>query len=205
MHLPRLKIHDEPPGPGEITQPRNGTQPESLRRSGDQTQFSQVFAGTPDRFEKTSPQPCEGLAMLFEEADLDLPDEPNDCAGHLARARALYQTRDPNCEADYLAAFVLDPALATREVIGGLVRDVQDDLAYVLVSCRRHLRGNANDPVARTWLGLILLMLNQDAEAYIELQQVFLQSPAWRPFLRLLVNEARQHRDGVMAHVLTRS
>jgi hypothetical protein len=45
-------------------------------------------------------------------------------------------------------------------------------------------------------------MLYQDDEGLCELQQVFAQSAPWRPFLRLLVNEARRRRATLLAQVL---
>jgi hypothetical protein len=41
---------------------------------------------------------------------------------------------------------------------------------------------------------LTLLLLDQDEEALQDLQQAFRQSSVWRPYLRLLVNEARLRR-----------
>ena len=109
---------------------------------------------------------------------------------------------DSGCEADYRAAFLLDADLAAREIACGLEQDVRDDVAYVLMNCRKRLKLNVHDLVARVRLGLTLLLLDQDAEAYCELRQVFLESPAWRPFLRLLVNEVKQRRGGPFAQVL---
>ena len=83
----------------------------------------------------------------------------------------------------------------------GLANDVRDDVAYVLMNCRKRLKLNVHDLLTRARLGLTLL-LYQDAEAYCELQQGFLESPVWRPFLRLLVNEVKQRRGGNLAYVL---
>jgi hypothetical protein len=84
-------------------------------------------------------------------------------------------------------------------MVRGLANEVREDVAYVLMNCRKRLKIDAHDLVARARVGLTLLLLNQDAQAYRELQQVFLQSPVWRPFLRILVNEARQWREGMFA------
>jgi hypothetical protein len=122
------------------------------------------------------------------------------CEFYVARAGALYHRRDPECEADYQAAFLLDAVLAASEIVQRLEDEILVDVAYVLTNSRKRLRFNPQDVIARIRLGLTLFLLNQDAEAFCELQQAFLQSPTWRPFLRLLVNEAKPRR----AHMLTR-
>jgi hypothetical protein len=142
------------------------------------------------------PQVSDGLLGLLDVFDAAVMSDPADCEGHIARARALYQMGDSGCEADYRAAFLLDASLAAQKIVLGLADDVLDDVAYVLMNCRKRLKLDAHDLVARVRAGLTLLLLDQDAEAYCELQQVFLQSVIWRPFLRLLVNEAKQWRGG---------
>jgi hypothetical protein len=177
-------------------------------RSGDRTEsggFEQESAHAvqpgPDAQEMSVcagavPQVSDGLLGLLHVFDGAIMSDPADCEGHIARARARYQMGDSGCEADYRAAFLLDARLAAQKIVRGLAIDVRDDVAYVLMICRKRLKLNAHDLVARARVGLTLLLLNQDAEAYRELQRVFLQSEVWRPFLRLLVNEVRQRREG---------
>jgi hypothetical protein len=126
------------------------------------------------------------------------------CQFHVARAGALYHRRDPECEADYRAAFLLDAELAASEIVQRLEDEILVDVAYVLTNSRKRLSFNPQDVIARVRLGLTLFLLNQDTEAFCELQQAFLQSPTWRPFLRLLVNEAKPRRVHILARILGR-
>jgi hypothetical protein len=109
---------------------------------------------------------------------------------------------DAECEADYRAAFLLDAGLAAREIVRRLEEDIRSDFGSVLVTCRKRLVTNPRDLVARTRLGLALLMVRQENDAFRALQQVFLQSPVWRPFIRLLVNEAKPRSANVIARLL---
>ena len=140
-----------------------------------------------------------GFARRELEEALDDPDRtvdfnPSECVACISRGNDRYHRGDPECEADYHTAFLLDSRLAASEIVLRLRGDMRDDVFYVLMNCRHRLIVNPRDVVARTRLALTLLMLFQEVEAFHELQQVFLQSPAWRPFLRLLVNEAKQSR-----------
>jgi hypothetical protein len=126
--------------------------------------------------------------------------DPGDCVAHISRGIARYHRGEPECEGHYLVAFSLNAPLAASEVVGRLEDDIRDDVADVLLHCRKRLRNDPQDVVARTRLGLTLLLLYQDADAFCDLQQVFLQSPAWRPFLRLLVNEAKWWRATRPSH-----
>jgi hypothetical protein len=123
------------------------------------------------------------------------------CQFYVARSGALYHRRVPECEADYRAAFLLDAELAASEIVQRLEDEILVDIAYVLTNSRKRLSFDPQDVIARVRLGLILFLLNQDAEAFCELQQAFLQSPTWRPFLRLLVNEARTRRAHILARI----
>lgn len=135
------------------------------------------------------------ISCSFGDLERSLEIEPGDCAGYISRGNARYHTSDPECEADYLVAFFLDAAFAAREIVLRLEADIMDDVCQVLVNCRLCLRIDNQNIVARTRLGLALLLLSQDEEAFHHLQQVFRQSPAWRPYLRLLVNQVKLRRD----------
>jgi hypothetical protein len=141
------------------------------------------------------------------EGVLDDPDrtsefDPPECLASISRGNARYLRGDAECEADYRVAFLLDAGLAAREIVRRLEDDIQADFATVLVSCRKRLVTNPRDVVARTRLGLTLLMLRQEDDGFRALQQVFLDSPVWRPFLRLLVNEARPKSATLIARLL---
>jgi hypothetical protein len=142
----------------------------------------------------------------FDHAGDEFESEPEvtpvDCVGYISRGIARYQRGDPECEADYRAAFRLDAAIAASEVVQRLEEDIRDDVADVLLKCRTRLSINPHDLVARTRLGLTSFLLYRDAEAFSDLQRVFLQDPVWRPFLRLLVNEAKPRRTTVFARLL---
>jgi hypothetical protein len=125
-----------------------------------------------------------------------------DCLERISRARARYLEGDAGCEADYQAAFLLDAKLAASELIRQLEAEIRDDVVYLLMNCRKRLAFDPGDVVSRTRLGLALLLLFQDAEAFHNLQRAFLRDTSWRPHLRLLVNEAKQRRASTLPRIL---
>jgi len=127
--------------------------------------------------------------------------DPGYCLAYISRGNVRYHKRDPKCEEDYRAAFLLNPQLAAREVVMRLEADIRDDVSFILINSHKRLRIDPLDVVARARLGLTLLLLEQEEEAFQYLQQVFLQSPDWRPFLRLLVNEAKRWRANMSARI----
>jgi hypothetical protein len=142
------------------------------------------------------------LEEALDDPDRTLDSDPSDCVTCIAQGDARYHRGDPECEADYRTAFLLDARLAASEILRRLEADIRDDFAFVLMDCRKRLRIDSRDIVARTLRGLTLLLLCLDAEALCDLQQVFRQSPVWRPFLRLLVTEAKPRRATVFARIL---
>jgi hypothetical protein len=142
----------------------------------------------------TASQPGGELEPTLDNPARALEIDQSDCLICISRGNARYHKMDPECEADYRAAFLLDAPLAAREIVRRLEGDIRDDLAHVLLTCRNRVCNDPQDVVARARLGLTLLLLYQDETALYYLQQVFGQSPAWRPFLRLLVNEAKWWR-----------
>jgi hypothetical protein len=148
-----------------------------------------------------------GADVADPEVALEDPDQTQDVdltawAASVARGNARYQIGDPECEADYRAAFFLDAPLTASKFVRRLNDEVRANVTHVLLTCRGRLRINPRDVIARTRLGLTLFLLCQDEEAFRELHQVFVQSPVWRPFLRLLVNQAKQRRTIVLARLL---
>jgi len=127
--------------------------------------------------------------------ELTVEIDPGDCVSHISRGNARYHRSDSECETDYQAAFFLDAVLAARETVRRLEADIRDDVCHVLVNCRERLRIDNRNTVARIRLGLALLLLYQDEKVLHDLQQVVRQSPVWRPYLRLLVKEAKRRRD----------
>jgi hypothetical protein len=149
--------------------------------------------------------PCVDVAdpdLVLEDPDRTLDFDLAAWAASIARGNARYQSGDPDCEADYRAAFFLDAPLTASKFVRGLNDEVRANVTHVLLTCRGRLRINPRDVVARTRLGLTLFLLCQEEEAFRELHQVFLQSPVWRPFLRLLVNEAKPRRPRLFARIL---
>jgi hypothetical protein len=145
-------------------------------------------------------EPEEDLDDFVRTPEID----PGDCVSYISRGNARYQRGDSECEADYRAAFLLDPGLAASETVRRLEDDIRDNISQVLRRCRNHLRINPGDVVARIRLGLTLLMLYQEVAAFDELRRVFLHGPVWRSSLRLLVKEAKSRRATVFARVLRR-
>jgi hypothetical protein len=196
MQLSHLKTLGDRPVRPETSWSAYRTESAGFKQTGEQAVQPGPDAQTLSVCNGVVPQVSDGLLGLLDVFDAAVMSDPADCEGHIARARARYQMGDSGCEADYQAAFLLDARLAAHEIVRGLGNDVRDDVAYVLMNCRKRLKLDTHDLVARLRAGLTLLLLDQDAEAYRELQQVFCQSVIWRPFLRLLVNEAKQWRGG---------
>jgi hypothetical protein len=201
MNQPHLKRADHPSIPVGFKSSADGVGLNGIEQAAEQIDW-------PDEFGPTLANGVGGVSAgrrdlegTCDEFDHAVPIEPGDCLGHIARARARYQKNHPECEADYRAAFLLDAGLTAREIIRGLEVDIRDDVAYHLMNCRKLLNIDSQDLVARVWLGLTLLVLYQDAAGYCELQQVFLQNPVWRPFLRLLVNEVKLQRGSILAQM----
>jgi hypothetical protein len=142
------------------------------------------------------------LEGAFDEFGREPEIDQGGCVAYISRGDARYQDGDRECEADYRTAFSLDAPLAALEIIRRLKGDIRDDLADVLLDCRERLRIDPKDVVARTRLGVTLLMIHRDDEGLCELQQVFARSAFWRPSLRLLVNEARRRRAAPLARAL---
>jgi hypothetical protein len=139
---------------------------------------------------------------LFDESDRPPEAEPGNCLGFITRGNARYHKGDPNCVADFQAAFLLDAELAAIEIVRRLEDDIRHHIGHVLVTCWKRLNANSHDFFARTRLGLALLMLSQESAAFQELQQVFLESADWRPFLRLMVKEAKRRSTRVFARAI---
>jgi hypothetical protein len=140
----------------------------------------------------------------FDECDRSLGIDPGDSVAYISRGEARYHLGDPECEADYRSAFLLDARFAPLEIVRRLNHDIWDDTASVVTNCRKRLGTEPRDIMARIRLGLTLLLFHQDDEALHNLQQVFRQNPPWRPFLRLLVNEVKRRRALLFARLLGR-
>ncbi len=143
---------------------------------------------------------CEICGDLdgFDDVERTLEENANECFEHISRARARYHEGDPECEADYRAAFLVDARLTATEIVRELKNELRDDVGYVLISCMERLAIDSRDVVARARLGLTLLLLYQDSEAFKNLQRAFLQHPSWRPLLRVLVNKVKMRRAAIL-------
>jgi hypothetical protein len=137
---------------------------------------------------------CDDLDGIFDDVERVLARNAEECFGHISRAKARYHGGDPECEADFRAAFLVDARLTATEIVRELANEVRDDVGQVLINCMERLAIDSRDVVARARLGLTLLLLYQDAEAFENLQRAFLQNPSWRPLLRLLVNKVKMRR-----------
>jgi hypothetical protein len=142
-------------------------------------------------------KPKIALKDVKEDAELVLERNCRECIGRMFRARARYQRAEPGCEADYRAAFVLDARLTSSEFVRELDGEIRNNFAGLLLNCRARLLVNSKEVVTLVRLGLTLLMLEQDDEAFIFLQRAFVQNPLWRPLLRDLVNRAKVRRAGM--------
>ena len=131
---------------------------------------------------------------LFDDVERALERNAEECFGHISRAKARYHEGDPECEADFRAAFLLDARLTATEIVRALANEVRDDVDNVVIDCMNRLALDSRDVVARARLGLTFLLLYQDSEAFENLKRAFVQKPSWRPLLRLLVNKVKLRR-----------
>jgi tetratricopeptide (TPR) repeat protein len=125
--------------------------------------------------------------------------EPDFCTAYLSRGNARYHLRDRGAAADYELAFDLDPQAAAAEVVRILREDLQRDVEEVLENCRKHLRINPDDGMARARRGLTLLLLGRDAEAAPDLEELLRWRPDWEGALALVIAAAREQRDDLHA------
>jgi hypothetical protein len=144
-------------------------------------------------------------AGVLDDSNPALDVDPESCAAYISLGNFGYLPSDPERKSDDGDAHSLDAEFAASEIIRQLENGLPRDVAYILLSCRRRLKSNPQDLFARTLLGLALLMLRNETEAFHELQRVFLQSPVWRPFLRQLVNRVKQRRANVDVRALRSS
>jgi hypothetical protein len=140
------------------------------------------------------PQPEAALEDVDADVERVLETKCQECIGCIFRARARYQKAEPGCEADYRAAFLLDARLTTSEFVREIDGEIRHNIAGLLLDCRARLLVNSRDVVALARLGLTLLLLDQDDEAFIFLHRALAQNPSWRPLLRVLVNRAKVRR-----------
>jgi hypothetical protein len=145
---------------------------------------------------------CGDLDGAFDDVERALERNAEECFGHMSRAKARYHGGDPECEADYRAAFLVDPRLTATEIVRELADEARNDVGHVLINCMDRLAIDSRDVVARARLGLTLLLLYQDSEAFKNLQRAFLHNPSWRPLLRLLVNKVKRRRERIPPQIL---
>ncbi len=128
--------------------------------------------------------------------------DPPDIVHSMSRGYVRYRQGDPECEADYRTAFLINSPLAARQFVWRLEEEIQIGGSDVVTGCRELLSIDPDNLMASTRLGLALYMLLQEAEAFQELNRVFLKNPGGRPLLRLMVNEARWSRPIVAARII---
>jgi hypothetical protein len=202
MQLPDDKNLDRPLFPTRTNHPQNGM---GIDGSG--------------RIVEPSPQLCASVSIcddgrgatrgrwgdldgVFDDVERALERNAEECFGHISRAKARYHGGDPECEADYRAAFLVDARLTATEIVRELANEARNDVGYVLINCMERLASDSRDVVALTRLGLTLLLLYQDSEAFKNLQRAFLQNPSWRPLLRLLVKKVKMRRATILPLIL---
>jgi hypothetical protein len=124
------------------------------------------------------------------------------CIGRISRARTRYQEGDQACEGDYRAAFLFDARLTASQFIQELNREITNNTDNLVQNCMDRLIVDPGDVVALARLGLTLLLLYDDDEAFPYLKRAFVQNPLWRPLLRLLVKKAKLRRACVLTSKL---
>jgi hypothetical protein len=204
MHLPDDKNLGRPLFPSWSNHHRNGVGIDESERVAEPSPQLCASVRMRDDGHGATCGDCGDLDGMFDDADRALERNCEECFGHMSRANARYHGGDAECEADYRAAFLVDSRLAATTIVQGLANEVREDVGHVLTNCMERLAIDSRDVVTRARLGLTLLLLYQDSEAFKNLQRAFLQNPSWRPFLRLLVNKVKMRRAKILPLILRR-
>jgi tetratricopeptide (TPR) repeat protein len=127
------------------------------------------------------------------EADCDeaIRLQPTSAALYVSRAHARYHRRDLDSVFDYVRAFEIDPAVATREILGALREHVRQDAPLVLANCAKHLRRNPEDVTALLRRGLTLVLIGRAGEAAADFEQATDRLPEHRHWLTMLLGAVR--------------
>lgn len=126
-------------------------------------------------------------------AALDL--DTRHCPAYVARANVRYHQRDLSAEADYRAAFALDPAYTARALIDLIVQALQRDRALLLADCGKHLSFEPGDFHSLARRGLVAILDGRDDEALPDLAEYRRLNPEGSPYLELLIAEAKRRRS----------
>ncbi len=90
-----------------------------------------------------------------------------------------------------LAALLVDPPFATREIIDMLLDQLRQDPRAVVLDATKHLRSNPDDPAALGRRGLTQLLMGSPAGlAEPDLQHLVRLLPDFRPCLEPLAVRA---------------
>jgi hypothetical protein len=183
----------------QSTRAEDGGDSHRLERTGRSVASRDVFDGS------IATAAESGFGLKGDDGiDGVLEIEFQDWIALIASAKAGYQLGDTACEADFRAAFLLDARLTVSEFIRELKRELRNDISDLVHDCRHRLVADPGDVVSLSRLGLTLLLLYQDENAFLYLQRAFVHHPLWRPMLRALVNKAKLRREDVLDFILGR-
>jgi tetratricopeptide (TPR) repeat protein len=133
----------------------------------------------------------DGAIADFDQA---LAIDPGYCVAYISRGNARFHKRDPGCQDDYKAAFLVDARRAAAEIIRLIAEGARNDPAGVLSDCAKHLRIDPGDVVALARRGLTRLLQGRKADAGGDFQGVLRRDPGWALHLQLLVDEVNRTR-----------
>ncbi len=118
--------------------------------------------------------------------------EPGVWEFRLTRAHVHYHLRDSEAEADYRAAFALDPAAVARSAVGSVEEAARVNPKAALRDCDKHLKFNPADVVSLARRGLLRLFLGQPDEAEADFAEFRRLNPGGSGRLAAYVAEARR-------------
>ncbi|MGI6419926.1 MAG: tetratricopeptide repeat protein [Thermoguttaceae bacterium] len=134
------------------------------------------------------------IADAVADFDRALEIDPRFCMAYISRGNARHHLRDLAGQADYWTAFQINPQGAAAEITRVLIANLQAEGESALETCRKHVRVCPNDIVAYARRGLSLLLLGKEADAALDLDQIFRRWPDWRDNIELVIKAVKQQR-----------
>src|SRR5271166_3838377 len=111
MQLPHLKTNDYPAIRFSTSQSGGGFELERCEREVEQVDQPGARGPEFDNEGGNARHVWGETESAFGDLERTVEIEPGDCVGYISRGNDRYHSNDPECEADYRAAFFLDALL----------------------------------------------------------------------------------------------
>jgi tetratricopeptide (TPR) repeat protein len=138
-------------------------------------------------------QQQKSLSAALAEYDRALTLNPRLFWVYILRGNARYHSGDwRGLSADYTKAFALQTERSAAMVMRTLLPGLESDPVEAERSCEEHLRQDPKDPVSYARRGLLLLLLQREADAEADFEQCRLLYPEATPHLEQLIRQIRR-------------